>query len=66
MWTTDVHIRGCRVHNGDDCITIKSGSSVLLFGLDFNQFSRISQWVPWRDPCAVCRALLCGNVQNKC
>jgi polygalacturonase len=30
MWSTDVTVRGCRVDNGDDCITIKSGSSNVL------------------------------------
>ena len=30
MWSTDVTVRGCRVENGDDCITIKSGSSNVL------------------------------------
>ena len=30
MWTTDVHVSNCRVLNGDDCITIKSGSSDVL------------------------------------
>ena len=27
MWTRDVLVSGCRIKNGDDCITIKSGSS---------------------------------------
>jgi hypothetical protein len=30
MWTRDVTIRGCRIKNGDDCITVKSGSSDVL------------------------------------
>ena len=30
MWTMDVYVRGVRVHNGDDCMTIKSGSSNVL------------------------------------
>jgi len=30
MWSDNVTVRGCRVKNGDDCITIKSGSSNIL------------------------------------
>lgn len=26
MWSSDVHIRDCWIQNGDDCITVKSGS----------------------------------------
>lgn len=30
MWSTDVVIRGLRIKNGDDCITVKSGSRDIL------------------------------------
>jgi len=30
MWSTHVTVRGCSVRNGDDCMTVKSGSSNVL------------------------------------
>ena len=30
MWTSDVTIKRCRIKNGDDCTTVKSGSRDIL------------------------------------
>eukprot|EP00041_Stephanoeca_diplocostata_P014708 m.276831 g.276831 ORF g.276831 m.276831 type:complete len:60 (+) comp19770_c0_seq25:1531-1710(+) len=30
MWTTNAHLHDLSIWNGDDCITVKSGSSNIL------------------------------------
>ena len=30
MWSRDVHVADCRIANGDDCVTVKSGSANVL------------------------------------
>lgn len=50
MWTTDVHVHDVKIDNGDDCITIKSGSSdILIEDLDCTHSHGITIGSIWYD-----------------
>ncbi len=50
MWSTDVHIHDCVIDNGDDCVTVKSGSSnVLVERLDCTHSHGITIGSVWYD-----------------
>lgn len=50
MWSTNVYIHDCIIDNGDDCVTIKSGSSnVLVERLDCTHSHGITIGSVWYD-----------------
>eukprot|EP01048_Picozoa_sp_COSAG05_P000257 COSAG05_NODE_7_length_42457_cov_58.929152_14_plen_432_part_00 len=50
MWTKDVHIHDVKIDNGDDCVTIKSGSSdIVVERLDCTHSHGITIGSIWYD-----------------